>query len=163
MEQIKEKSNFNLLVDLDLTANNKVQIDVILDELTGDVIKAKGNGRLKIKAGSIDPLTIKGRYNIENGNYDFNFQSVLKKKFQLLPDAGNYIEWNGDPFKAELHIDAQYTAERVTLNDLIGKNSFSGSVKGYRGDVYVIAILRNELSRPDIKFRLDFPQGSPKR
>lgn len=161
MEQIKEKSNFNLLVDLDLIANNKVQIDVILDELTGDVIKAKGNGRLKIKAGSIDPLTIKGRYNIENGNYDFNFQSVLKKKFQLLPDAGNYIEWNGDPFKAELHIDAQYTAERVTLNDLIGKNSFSGSVKGYRGDVYVIAILRNELSRPDIKFRLDFPQGSP--
>ncbi len=161
MEQVKSKSNFNLLVDLDLTANNKVNIDVILDELTGDVIKAIGNGRLKIKAGTVDPLTIKGRYNIESGNYDFNFQSVLKKKFQLLPDAGNYIEWNGDPFKAELHIDAQYTADRVTLNDLVGKNSFSGSVKGYRGDVYVIASLRNELSKPDIKFRLDFPQGSP--
>ncbi|MBL7760619.1 MAG: translocation/assembly module TamB domain-containing protein [Sediminibacterium sp.] len=161
MEQIKPKSNFNLSVDLDVTANNKVQIDVILDELTGDVIKAVGNGRLRIKAGTIDPLTIKGRYNIERGKYDFNFQSLLKKPFDLMPNAGNYIEWNGDPYKAELSVDALYTAERVSLSDLIGKNSFSGLVKGYRGDVLVIASLRNQLSKPDIKFRLDFPQGSP--
>lgn len=161
MEQIKAKSNFNLSVDLDITANNKVQIDVILDELTGDVIKAVGNGRLRIKAGTIDPLTIKGRYNIERGKYDFNFQSLLKKPFDLMPNAGNYIEWNGDPYKAELNVDALYTAERVSLADLIGKNTFSGLVKGYRGDVYVIASLRNQLSKPDITFRLDFPQGSP--
>ncbi len=161
MEALKEKSNFNLLVDLDITANNKVAIDVIMDDLTGDVIKAVGNGRLRIKAGTNDPLTIKGRYNIEKGNYDFSFQSILKKPFELLPNAGNFIEWNGDPFKAELHIDAQYTAERVSLTELIGNNSFSGTVKGYRGDVYVIASLRNELSKPDISFRLDFPQGSP--
>lgn len=161
MEDVKEKSNFNLSVDLDITANNKVAIDVIMDDLTGDVIKAVGNGRLRIKAGTIDPLTIKGRYNIERGNYDFSFQSILKKPFELLPNAGNFIEWNGDPYKAELHIDAQYTAERVSLTDLIGNNTFSGTVKGYRGDVYVIASIRNELSKPDIKFRLDFPQGSP--
>ncbi|MEN9598318.1 MAG: hypothetical protein RL596_629 [Bacteroidota bacterium] len=161
MEAIGSKSNFNLSVDLDITANNKVLIDVILDELTGDVIKATGNGRLRITAGTTDPLTIKGRYNIEKGSYDFNFQSILKKPFELLPNAGNYIEWNGDPFKAELHIDAQYTAERVSLSDLVGNNVFSGSVKGYRGDVFVVAVLRNQLNKPSIKFRIDFPQGSP--
>jgi hypothetical protein len=37
----------------------------------------------------------------------------------------------------------------------------SGAVKGYRGDVYVIAMLRNQLNAPDIKFKIDFPQGSP--
>jgi hypothetical protein len=116
---------------------------------------------MRIKAGSTEPLTMKGRYNIEKGKYDFNFQSLLKKPFELLEYAGNYIEWNGDPYKAELHVDAQYTATRVSLTDLIGKNTFSGSVKGYRGDVYVIASLRNELRKPDISFRLDFPQGSP--
>ncbi len=161
MTDNKPKSNFNLLVDLDITVNNEVAIDVVLDELTGDIIKAVGNGRLRIKAGSTEPLTIKGRYNIERGNYDFSFQSLLKKPFELIPNAGNYIEWNGDPFQAELHIDAQYTAERVSISDLIGTNTFSGSVKGYRGDVYVIASLRNQLSKPDIKFKLDFPQGSP--
>ncbi|TAF50200.1 MAG: hypothetical protein EAZ62_08165, partial [Sphingobacteriia bacterium] len=161
MEAVQQSSDFNLTVDLDLLANNKVQIDVILDELTGDIIRAVGNGRLRIKAGTVEPLTMKGRYNIERGNYDFNFQSFLKKPFELLPNAGNYIEWNGDPVKADLHIDARYTAERVTLSDLIGNNTFSGSVKGYRGDVYVIAALRNQMTKPDISFKLDFPQGSP--
>lgn len=161
LESSRKKSNFNLTVDLDVTANNKVVIDVILDEINGDIIKAVGNGRLIIKAGTVEPLSIKGRYNIERGNYDFNFQSLLKKPFQLLPNSNNYIEWNGDPLKAFMSIDAQYTAERISLSDLIGNNIFSGSVKGYRGDVYVIAELRNQLSKPDISFRLDFPQGSP--
>ncbi|WP_037351590.1 translocation/assembly module TamB domain-containing protein, partial [Sediminibacterium salmoneum] len=161
LETSSKKSNFNLTVDLDVTANNKVMIDVILDEVSGDIIKAVGNGRLLIKAGTVEPLTIKGRYNIERGNYDFNFQSLLKKPFELLPNSNNYIEWNGDPYKATMSIDAQYTAERISLSDLIGNNIFSGSVRGYRGDVYVIAELRNQLSQPDISFRLDFPQGSP--
>ncbi len=161
MEMVKSDGNFNLAVDLDLTTNNKVSIDVILDDLTGDVIKAVGNGRLKIHAGTSDPLTIRGRFNIDKGNYDFNFQSFIRKPFVLLPDAGNYIEWNGDPFKADVHIDAQYTAERISMSDLVGNNNFSGAVKAYRGDVYVIAQLRDKLNLPSIKFKLDFPQGSP--
>lgn len=163
-EMVKQKhaSNFNLSVELDIYANNYVMIDVILDELTGDVIKSKkGNGVLKIKAGTTEPLSITGRYNIDEGSYDFNFQSLVRKPFLLLPDAGNYISWSGDPYKADMHIDAQYIAERVSLGDLIGGLNISSEVKGYRGDVYVIAQLREKLTRPDIKFRLDFPQGSP--
>jgi hypothetical protein len=161
MKVLKPSSNFNLAVDLDLTANNKVSIDVILDDISGDVIKAVGNGRLKIHAGTSDPLTIRGRYNIDRGNYDFNFQSFIRKPFVLMEDVGNYIEWNGDPFRADVHIDARYTAERISMSDLVGNNNFSSAVKAYRGDVYVIAQLREKLNLPSIKFKLDFPQGSP--
>ncbi len=154
-------SKLDLTVDLDLTVNKNVMIDVILDEQTGDVIKAVGNGKLLIRAGTTEPLSIRGRYNIDKGSYVFNFQGLIRKPFELLPDAGNYIEWSGDPFRADMHIDAQYTAERVSLSELVGNNTFSGAVKGYRGDVYVIAQLREKLSKPDIKFRLDFPQTSP--
>jgi hypothetical protein len=161
MEALRPSSNFNLGVDLDITANNKVSIDVILDDLSGDVIKAVGNGRLRIHAGTSDPLTIRGRYNIDKGNYDFNFQSFIRKPFILLEDVGNYIEWNGDPYKADVHIDAKYTAERISMSELVGNNNFSGAVKAYRGDVFVIAQLRDKLSQPSIKFKLDFPQGSP--
>ena len=153
--------SFNLVVDLDVTANNKTQIDLIFDDLTGDVIKAKGNGRLKLRIGNIEPLTIRGKYNIESGKYDFNFQSFIKKPFELIPEAGNYIEWTGDPLNAEMHIDARYTAERVSLNELVGNANFSNAVRTYRGNVYVIAALRNKLSSPDIKFSLAFPQGNP--
>lgn len=157
----KRKSGFNLSVDLTLTANNKTEIDVILDDLTGDVIKAWGNGRLRIRAGTTEPLSITGKYNIEKGNYDFNFQSIITKPFILMPDAGNFIEWTGDPFKADIHIDAQYTAERIALYDLVSNIKLSGATQNYRGEVYVIAELRDKLNTPKIRFRLDFPQGSP--
>jgi hypothetical protein len=156
-----ETPTFNLLVDLDVSADNKTQIDVILDDLTGDVIKAVGNGRLKIKAGNIEPLTMRGKYNIEKGKYDFNFQSIIKKPFDLIPEAGNFIEWTGNPYEANIHVDARYTAERVSLNELVGNANFSNAVKSYRGNVYVIAALRNKLARPDIQFTLAFPPGNP--
>lgn len=156
-----ETPTYNLVVDLDVSADNKTQIDVILDELTGDVIKAVGNGRLKIRAGNIEPLTMRGKYNIERGKYDFNFQSFIRKPFELIPEAGNYIEWTGNPYEADIHVDARYTAERVSLNELVGNANFSNAVKSYRGNVYVIAALRNKLARPDIKFTLAFPPGNP--
>ncbi len=155
----------NLSIDLDLTANNQAQIDVILDPVTGDIIRATGNGRMQIKVPATGSMSMKGRYNIERGRYDFNFQSLLSRPFELLPDG--YIEWNGDPYDADIHIDAQYTAERVSINDLISNQSAASgaasafsSVLGYRGDVYVIAQLRDKLTQPKITFRLDFPQGS---
>ena len=156
-----ETPTYNLVVDLDVSADNKTQIDVILDELTGDVIKAVGNGRIKIRAGNIEPLTMRGKYNIEKGKYDFNFQSFIRKPFELIPEAGNYIEWTGNPYEADIHVDARYTAERVSLNELVGNANFSNAVKSYRGNVYVIAALRNKLARPDIKFTLAFPPGNP--
>lgn len=156
-----EPPTYNLVVDLDVSANNKTQIDVILDELTGDVIKAVGNGRIKIRAGNIEPLTMRGKYNIERGKYDFNFQSFIRKPFELIPEAGNFIEWTGNPYEADIHVDARYTAERVSLNELVGNANFSNAVKSYRGNVYVIAALRNKLARPDIQFSLAFPPGNP--
>lgn len=163
IESEDDKSNFNLLVDLDVTANRKVQIDVILDPLSGDVIKATGDGRLRIKVGTSDPLTIRGRYAIDKGKYDFSFQSFIRKPFILKPESGNYIEWTGDPFDANIHIDAQYTADNVSISDLISTQqvSFNNASKAYRGPVYVIASLSDKLSKPTINFKLDFPQSSP--
>lgn len=163
-EMVQEKKNnaFNLSVDLDLAANNKVLIDVILDELAGDVIKAKGNGRLKIKAGTNEKLDIRGRYNIDEGKYDFNFQSFIKKPFLLIPGAGNYIEWTGDAMKADLHIDARYEAENVSLSDLTSNTSLSNAAtNNLRDKVYVIAQLRDKLTLPTIEFKIDFPANSP--
>ena len=65
---------------------------------------------------------------------------------------------------ADLHIDAQYEAENVSLADLISNTSFStndNSIKAQRGPVYVIAQLREKLTEPKIKFKIDFPQNSP--
>lgn len=163
MKTESKHSNFDLTVDLDLTTNKYVTIDVILDEQAGDAIKATGNGRLKITAGTSAPFNMKGRYTISQGSYDFSFQSFIRKPFLFMPETDNYIEWTGDPLNADIHIDAQYTAESVSVGDLLSSQqvSVSNSTKSYRGKVFVIASLRDKLSKPIITFNLDFPQGSP--
>ncbi len=152
-----------LSIDMDLIANNQAQIDVILDELTGDVIQATGNGRIQINVPASGNMSMKGRYNIEGGKYNFNFQSLAKRPFDLVQDAGSYIEWNGNPYDARINIAASYTAKAVSLGDLVANSGYDlgGDVLGYKGDVYVIANLTDRLSRPKIDFSLNFPDGSP--
>ena len=163
MESLVEASGSELHVDVDLTANNFCKIDVILDDLTGDVIRATGNGNLKISTGSKDETVMRGRYNIEKGEYTYRFQSLIRKPFVLQTGDANYIEWNGDPGQAMLNVKAVYTARNVRLSTLSGSGGNSvldNAAKGIRDNVLVIANIRGQLSKPDITFDLEFPQGS---
>jgi autotransporter translocation and assembly factor TamB len=155
----------NVTVDLDITATNKADIDLILDPLAGDILKAKGNGRLRIHAGTSDKVTMNGRYNVEQGDYLFNFQSLIRKPFYIDPSANNYLEWTGDPYAAEMHVDVMYKAEKVSLSDLIAnKVELGTAARIYRGDVNIIAALRGNLTQPKPPvFRLDFPSNNELR
>ena len=157
MRDLNAGNQTNITVDLDLTANPLAQIDVILDAATGDIIKANGNGRLRIHAGTTDALTINGRYEIQRGNYSFNFQSFIQKPFELREGAGSYIEWNGDPYNAKLRVEATYTADNVRLSDLIANQNFGTSARSYNDKVYVVAEITGYLEQPNIDFRFEFP------
>jgi hypothetical protein len=154
----------NISYEVTLTATPLVNVEVILDELTGDIIRGRGNGTLKITSGTIAPLRISGRYNIEEGNYLFTFQSVFKRPFIVRKGANNYIEWNGDPYAANIRLDAYYTAENVSFaplaNTLVVDQEASQSLQRIRDDVNVAAILTGDLFAPNIDFRLEFPQNS---
>ena len=144
----------NIKVDMAITANPYAKIDVILDETTGDVIKAQGSGKLNITAGTTDPLTISGKYDIEQGQYTFNFQTFLKTPFTL---QQGYIEWHGDPYLANLNIDAIYRASKVDLSSI---PSSSGSTVA-KGDVDIIFKLRGTLKEPEPSFEFQFTFDNP--
>ena len=145
----------NIKVDMAITANPYAKIDVILDEETGDVIKAQGNGKLNITAGTTDPLTIRGRYDIEQGQYTFNFQTFLKTPFTL---EQGYIEWQGDPYLANLNIDAVYRAPKVDLSNIPTSSGRSATAKG---DVDIIFKLRGTLKEPTPSFEFQFTFDNP--
>jgi hypothetical protein len=169
MQQQYTGQETNLNVTLDVTANNYANMYVILDELTGDIIKANGHGNLQITAGTTSDFTISGRYEIDRGNYDFNFQSFLRKPFKLRENVGNFISWAGDPGDATIKIEAEYEAENVRFSDLQPSSQgsqtqalfISDKVSGYRGKVLVVANLTEKLIRPKIAFRIELPPGSP--
>lgn len=151
-DEFKKKKEANFLVDMNFTANPACKVDVILDETLGDVIKGKGNGELNIRVGTKDPLTIRGNYNITEGEYTYNFQTVLKKYFSILP--GSSINWNGDPYLAQINIDAKYNAVNVDLQNL------SASLK-QKGGLAIIAHLKGVLNKPDISFDFELAKDVP--
>lgn len=150
----------NLTVDLEISATPLVNARVVLDELTGDVIRGRGNGTLKLRSGTNEPLTLRGRYNIEEGNYLFTFQSFFKKPFEIRKGGQHYVEWSGDPYDANIHLEANYKAEKVSFAPLASSLNLGSDIKNARGDVFVVAQLNGKLFKPNITFSLAFPPNS---
>ncbi|HRF19541.1 MAG TPA: translocation/assembly module TamB domain-containing protein, partial [Chitinophagaceae bacterium] len=150
----------NIIYDVDVTANPMVNVKVILDELTGDEIKGRGTGTLNIRSGTSEPLSLRGRFDIAEGSYVFTFQSFFKKPFELKKGVDNYIEWNGDPYDANINFTAQYTAEKVSFAPLAKLKQFSSGAANARDNVFVVAKLTDKLFKPSIQFSLDFPGTS---
>ena len=150
----------NVTYDIDIavtkTVTPMVSVNVVMDELTGDEIKGKGYGALNIHSGTSEPLSLQGRFNIVEGRYMFTFQSFFKKPFDLRAEHDNFIEWNGNPYNANINFEAVYKAERVSFAPL-GLSTISNNA---RGDVYVVASLKDSLYKPTIQFALDFPSTS---
>ena len=157
MEDIKISKSTNIVVNLNLKANPACKIDVILDEETKDIIKGEGNGNISIRAGTKEPLTIRGKYELTKGDYTFNFQTFLKKPFTL---NNGSITWNGDPLLAKIDIEAEYLAKDVDISPL------STSTNGkfiQKEDIIIKANLTGSLQKPLIKFEFDLPANSEKR
>lgn len=150
----------NIIYDVEVTANPMVTVKVVLDELTGDVLKGKGAGTLKIRSGTTEPLSLRGRFDIEQGDYLFTFQSFFKKPFEIKKGSQNYIEWNGDPYDANIRFEAVYKAENVSFSPLASSLNLSQNINNRRGDVYVVASLTDKLFKPKIDFALEFPANS---
>ncbi|TMI83764.1 MAG: hypothetical protein E6H10_07225 [Bacteroidetes bacterium] len=145
--------------DVNLAADPHTTIEVILDEVTGDVVKARGRGSLNIHSATGEPLTLNGNYDIQEGSYLFTFQSFFKRPFVLRKEGNNFIRWNGDPNKAIIHFDAQYTAEKVSFAPLASILN-DPKIQTLREDVYVIVTMSGELFKPDFNFKLEFPPSS---
>ncbi len=150
-DEYRGKKESNFLVNMDLKANPACKIDVILDETTGDIIKGRGNGLLNITVGSKEPMTIRGRYDITDGEYKFNFQTFIQKYFAI--NNGSSITWNGDPYEAQIDINAEYLAPNVDLSSL----ATSRGKYRQKSDLLIIARLTNTLKAPKIGFEFEIP------
>jgi hypothetical protein len=150
----------NMTYELDVTANQKVLMKFVMDDLTGDEISGRGHGTLNIKSGTHDPLTIRGRYDIDEGNYNFTFQSFFKKPFEIIKGTENFISWNGDPTNATINFNAMYHADRVGFSPLAAGSDIDASYSNTRENVFVTARLTGNLFKPAFQFGIELDPNS---
>ncbi len=160
-------SRNNISIDLDLSVNTFLKMAVVLDEETGDSITATGDGSIKILTGTNETMVMNGRYNIDRGYYNFNFQEIFNKPFTLEQGSGSYLSWTGNPYDAEININATYLAEKVRISSLFdesnksGVSSVSSDVMNEISDIIVKCNLSGTLSAPIPTFEIVIPPGSP--
>ena len=139
-------------LNLNLDVTNDLETMLLFDQKVGDVIKAKGTGALRMEVNTLGNFKMFGNYTFDNGDYLFTLQNVINKRFEI--EKGSLIKWNGDPYDAEINLNAIYKL-RTTLSPLFPGDS-SGTYKR-RYPIDCKMVLSNKLMAPDISFEVDLP------
>ena len=105
-EKLKGLSlNFNLEVTKD------AEVEMVLDKATGSSLKGIGTGNLQLELDTKDKFEMYGDFIVDNGIYNFKYGGIINKPFNV--KKGGSVSWSGDPFTADINIEAVY---RVSAN-----------------------------------------------
>ena len=152
-QSLKEEVDLSGIdINLDLDITNDANIKLIFDDKIGDVIEGNGNGSIKMRINDADGFQMYGQYFIEEGQYTFTLQNIISKPFTI--EKGGNISWTGDPYDADVNINAVYSKLRVNLYDLLQDTS-----SNYRKPVPVTLRLKltEKLFNPVIGFDIEVP------
>jgi len=94
-----------------------------------------------------------GTYTINEGDYKFSLQQVIRKDFTI--KSGSTITFSGAPLDATLNVQASYIVNSASLTDLIP--SASNIVKQTNVRVNCLMYLTGLLPHPTINFNLELP------
>ncbi len=142
-----------LILNFDIDVTPDAEIQLIFDQKVGDIIKARGNGDIKLTVNPQGDLKMYGDYIIENGDYLFTLQNIINKKFAI--EKGSVIKWSGIPYKADLDINAIYKA-RASLSPFFDStNTAIDRKKRYPIDLKLN--MTGDLLSPTINFDIGIP------
>jgi len=144
--------NLNLKVEV----NPNAEIQLLVDLQAGDIIKARGDGNLRMEYNTKnEDFRMYGNYEIEQGSYLFTFQNALRKDFKVT--QGGTIDWNGDPFNPVVNLRATYQVN-ASLLDILDKSILESSNRT-TVPVQCILNLTGNIMSPAIKFDLNLPNS----
>ncbi|MCE1199986.1 MAG: translocation/assembly module TamB, partial [Marinilabiliales bacterium] len=137
---------------MNITATPAAKIQILFNSTLGDVITGQGTGNLRMVYDKEGNFTMFGDYVIDKGDYLFTLQNMIGKRFKL--EEGGTISWNGDPYGANVDLNAVYNL-KASVRDLLvdmNKNENTGRVP-----VVCKINLSKKLFNPTLKFDISFP------
>ena len=146
-----KKSNFSL--DFNLEATKDAEVQLIFDEKSGDIIKARGDGNLNMKINSRGKFDMYGDYVLSTGDYLFTLEDFVTKKFEI--QKGSSIKWNGNVYKATIDIVANFK-QRASVKPLF-PNETTANNYNKRFPVDCKLYMKDKLTSPEISFGIELP------
>ncbi|MEN8793872.1 MAG: translocation/assembly module TamB domain-containing protein, partial [Flavobacteriales bacterium] len=122
----------------------------------------RGFGDIAMTVDKQNELNLAGKYTIDEGDYLFTlglerFENLVNKRFVIA--NGSTINWYGDPYNADIDIDAIYNL-KASLAEIMPKDEIGENNYNQRKDVECIMKLKNSLMSPDISFGIELPRAT---
>jgi hypothetical protein len=106
VEEIKRVDLRGLKLDFDLNITPEAYCEIIFDIKSGDIIRGRGSGDLKLQIDTKGDFNMFGDFEFQEGGYNFTLYNIINKEFQILNSSR--ISWYGDPYQGILDIKATY-------------------------------------------------------
>lgn len=146
--------------EMDLSITDAAEVQLIFDEKAGDIVKGRGEGDISLIINREGEFKMYGNYTISRGEYLFTLLNWVNKPFTVA--EGGTINWYGDPYGAQISLDATYDENTSPYNFLreeieLTKDDRLKAEASKATRVLVTMHLKGELFKPVISFDLDFP------
>ena len=148
----QQTSDLRINFALNMTPNATIKL--LMDSKTNDYITLNGTGTLRATYYNKGAFNIYGTYNVVYGTYGVTIQNIIKKNFTF--NEGGTIVFRGNPYDADLNLQAVYTVNGVSLSDLNIGNSFSNNTI----KVNCLMNISGQPSKPVVDFGMDMPTVS---
>lgn len=138
-------------ISMDFTIHvTSVAATNVLFSTPGEMLHSEGYGTILFSMDNIGVINMHGNYTIDGGYYVFVLPKLSNKQFILRP--GGTIQWNGDPYNADIDLTAYYptsaSLEPFFPNDPVYNKRFP---------VYCDLNLSGKLTLPDVAFKIELP------
>lgn len=156
VKEARQNYDSDIYINFDINLTPACEVKLRMDNLAEDgYMHTFGNAKIKARWYNKGNFQMFGNYNIESGSYRLYLQDIIFRDLALQP--GSMVEFNGNPFDANIHLLCHHTIPSVPLSDLTATTAFSQNNK-----VKVICILdiTGKLGNMDFKFDLDIPNVS---
>lgn len=161
-DKLKTSSLKGLDVNAKIRVRPHTSLKILMDPYSGDSLVVRGDADVNFGIDPSGKISLSGIYTLSDGKYKAYIENITSKEFELV--KGGKIIWNGDPLDAQVDLMARYKV-RTSSSELMtigggstGVISDSSALKRpLLFDVYLI--MRGELLKPVISFKLDMPEN----
>lgn len=139
-------------MDFNLGITKDATLQIVIDQSTGSSLQGNGTGNIQMDIDTKGTFNMYGEYIVDKGFYNFKYGGIINKPF--IVKKGGTISFTGDPYKAELDIEAIYSTKANPKAILPEYESSS------RISVDLITKLTGELFNSKQEFDIDVPNAS---
>jgi hypothetical protein len=146
---------FPFLLHMGLEMNDQLELQVVFNPLTRDMIKFQGQGDLQMNMSPNGAIELNGRCEVVKGSGSYTYQNLFKRNFEVVP--GGTLLWTKDPANPFVDLSAYFTVRTSPL-PILATDIDKQDTANLRKEVFwVVANVKDYLIEPDLDFQLKYP------